>query len=99
MTISLYDATVRAYLQGLQGLARVLDKGLEHAKAQGRDPLDYVKARLAPDMLPLSYQVQAACSHSLGALEACESGVHEASMPYRQSYEELIGLDRMPDWL
>lgn len=92
MSITLFDATVRAYLQGLGGLKGVLKKGLEHAQSSGRDPVELVKARLAPDMLPLSYQVQSACSHSLSALNACESGVHEAGMPYRQSYEELIAL-------
>ena len=89
MAISLYDATCRAFIQGLGGLSGVLAKGRAHAEATGVDPDTYVKSRIAPDMLPLTYQVQAACSHSLGALEACESGVHVAKMPYKQTYAEL----------
>ncbi len=45
-------------LKNLQGW---LDKGVAHAKAKNFDPGVLLESRLAPDMLPLTRQVQAAC--------------------------------------
>ncbi|KUR75130.1 DUF1993 domain-containing protein [Novosphingobium sp. FSW06-99] len=53
----LYDITVPVFLQKLG----VLDHLLAKAIASGIDDRELVDARLAPDMLPLSRQVQIAC--------------------------------------
>ena len=50
----LYDITVPVFLQKLG----VLDHLLAKAIASGIDDRELVDARLAPDMLPLSRQVQ-----------------------------------------
>jgi hypothetical protein len=58
MTFSISRATVPAYVRGLHVLSRYLDKAIAHAQAAGTDPQALFDARLAPDMLPLSAQIQ-----------------------------------------
>lgn len=74
MTMSLYDLTVPSFVQTLSALGGYLDKGLAHCTAQGIDPATVVEARLHADMLPMRFQVVSAAHHSLGALEAAQSG-------------------------
>ena len=45
----------------LVNLDRWLEKGVEHAKKKSFDPNVLASSRLAPDMYPLTRQVQAAC--------------------------------------
>ena len=59
-TISMYSASVPAFIHGLQNLAHVLRKGEAHARAHEYAPEALLQARLAPDMLPLARQVQIA---------------------------------------
>jgi uncharacterized protein len=56
--MSFYDATVPAYLQILGSLSRVLDKAEAHCKAKNIAPEVLLSARLYPDMLPFTNQVQ-----------------------------------------
>jgi hypothetical protein len=67
MTISMYQASVPVFSSVLKNLSHVLAKGETHAKAQGLDPVEYLSARLAPDMHPLVRQVQIATDHAKGA--------------------------------
>ena len=62
MPISAYQASVPVFNQMLRALSAVLDKA---AAAPGAG--DFPDARLAPDMLPLSKQVQIATDHAKGA--------------------------------
>lgn len=74
MAITLYDATVRSFLQTLGGVEGFLAKGLEHCRATGLDPAELVETRLIPDMHPFRFQVQSVAHHSKGAVEAVQSG-------------------------
>jgi uncharacterized protein len=74
MAISFYDASVATYLQILGAMTGVLDKGLTHCQASNIDPETIVEARLAPDMLPFSFQIHSVVHHSLGAIEGIKSG-------------------------
>ena len=60
MTLSYHQATLPLFVHGLRQLSHLLEKGRAHAQAQGLDPATLIGARLAPDMLPLSAQVQRA---------------------------------------
>jgi uncharacterized protein len=60
MSISMYSAFVPMAKTLLSALSAVLDKGQAHADAKKFDASVLVNARLAPDMLPLSKQVQIA---------------------------------------
>jgi uncharacterized protein len=58
MTISMYQASVPVYLQYLNSISMVLDKGAAFAEQRKIDPAALLQARLYPDMHPLVKQVQ-----------------------------------------
>ena len=60
MKISMFEASVTPGIRMMNNLAAVLEKAAEHAAAKKIDPDVFVNARLAPDMFPLSRQVQVA---------------------------------------
>ncbi|WP_046868398.1 DUF1993 domain-containing protein [Microvirga massiliensis] len=60
MPISMYQASVPVLTRGLAILSTLIDKGAAHAAEHKLDPASLVNGRLAPDMLPLSGQVQRA---------------------------------------
>lgn len=62
----MYQSSVPVCLQFLTALSGVLRKAEAHADAQGSAAADLIEARLAPDMLPLSRQVQIATDHAKG---------------------------------
>lgn len=74
MATSLYDLSVASFLQGLEGVAGYLDKGLAWATETGADVEAIVEARLHPDMLPFRFQIQQTVQHSAGAVDVVKSG-------------------------
>ena len=56
--MSFYDSTVPAYLQILGSLSGLLTKAEAHCEAKKIQPEVLLGARLYPDMLPLSKQIQ-----------------------------------------
>ncbi len=58
---------IDTFVPALRSLAGVLDKGAAHAREKGSDPEAMLKERLAPDMFPLSSQIQVACYHAKDA--------------------------------
>jgi len=61
MKITVQAVTVDVFASALTNLSALLEKGLASATARKFDPSVLVNARLAPDMFPLSKQVQIAC--------------------------------------
>src|SRR6478752_6700619 len=61
MKITVQAVTVDTFANSLTSLSALLEKGLAHATARKFDPSVLVNSRLAPDMFPLSRQVQIAC--------------------------------------
>ncbi len=61
MKISVHALSVDVFAHTLGSLSNLLEKGAAHAAARKFDPSVLVNARLAPDMFPLSKQVQIAC--------------------------------------
>jgi uncharacterized protein len=87
--MSFYDATVPAFLQMLGSLSGLLTKAEAHCKAKNIQPEVLLGARLYPDMLPLSRQIQLACDF---AGKACARLTHSEvpSTPDTEtSFEEL----------
>ena len=74
MTFSLYDASVANYLQTLGAVDAFLERGRAHFVEHKIDPESIVEARLAPDMLPLRFQILSVVHHSRGAIDAAKSG-------------------------
>jgi hypothetical protein len=56
--MSFYDATVPAFLQILGSLSGILGKAEAHCKARNIAPEVLLGARLYPDMLPFTKQIQ-----------------------------------------
>lgn len=67
MSLSMFDASVPALLQGLKGLKAVLAKAEAHAEAKKIEPAALLQARLYPDMFSLVRQVQIATDFAKGA--------------------------------
>ena len=79
MAFSLHDATVASYLQILGAVGGFLEKSLTHFHEKGTNPAEVVETRLAPDMLPLRFQIVSVVHHSRGAMEAAKNGVFAPS--------------------
>jgi hypothetical protein len=60
MSLSMYQASVPVFTRMLDMLSKLLTKAEAHAAANGMKPEDLLEARLAPDMYPLTRQIQAA---------------------------------------
>ena len=61
MAISMYQASIPQFTKMLTNLSNILKKGEEFASTKGIDDKVFVEGSLAPDMFPLSKQVQIAC--------------------------------------
>jgi hypothetical protein len=59
--MSFYDASVPAFLQILNSLTKILTKAEAHCTAKNIAPEVLLGARLFPDMLPFSKQIQLVC--------------------------------------
>jgi uncharacterized protein len=59
--MSFYDASVPVFLQTLGALSGILTKAEAHCKAKNIQPEVLLTARLYPDMLPFTRQIQLAC--------------------------------------
>ncbi len=68
MGISMYRASAPRFAATLKNYAAILGKAQAHAEARKIDPLVLTAARLYPDMLPLSRQVQIATDAAKGAV-------------------------------
>ena len=67
MSLSMYQATIPAFVQMLNNLSAILDKAGAHAQSRQIDPEVLLSYRLAPDMLPFVRQLQIAADLAKGA--------------------------------
>lgn len=67
VTISMFDVSVPVFRGRLNALSHVLAKAEANAAERKIDPKVLLASRLAPDMLPLSSQVQLSSDHAKGA--------------------------------
>jgi hypothetical protein len=63
-----YEFTVPLFIKLLSALKEVLLKGEILVREKGLDEGEFLGKRLAPDMFPLSKQVQVSCDHAKGAV-------------------------------
>ena len=87
--MSFYDASVPAFLQILGSLSGLLTKAEAHCKAKNIQPDVLLGARLYPDMLPFSKQIQLACDF---AAKSCARLTHSevpSTPDTEKSFEEL----------
>ena len=81
MAISLYDVSVRSFLQTVGAAEGFLAKGLEHFTSAGIDPNTVVETSLYPNMLPFKFQVASIAHHAFGAIEGAKAGAYSPSGP------------------
>ena len=87
--MSFYDATVPTFQQTLGALSGILTKAEAHCTAKNIQPDVLLGARLYPDMLPLSKQIQLACDFSS---KACARLAHidvPSTPDTEKTFEEL----------
>jgi uncharacterized protein len=68
MSLTLHAATAPVFTRMLTNMLAWLDKAQAHAEARKFDANNYLGLRLAPDMLPLTRQVQIACDGAKGCM-------------------------------
>lgn len=89
MKISVQAVSVDLLANSLANLSHLLDKGQAHAVARKYDPALLLAARLAPDMFPLTRQVQIASDlskYGVSRLAGVEAPKFEDK---EQTFEEL----------
>ncbi|MGH8176571.1 MAG: DUF1993 domain-containing protein [Steroidobacter sp.] len=89
MNISLYDATVRGFIQTVGAVQGFMQRGLTHRPEVGFDLDVLVATRLFPDMMPFRFQILSVIQHSVGAIEGAKNGVY---LPPRDTEVDYAGL-------
>jgi hypothetical protein len=90
MTLTIHQASVPVFAQGLKGLKGVLAKAAAHVDAKKLDPDALLKARLYPDMFPLLRQAQIATDFAKGCAARLAGEEVPAWDDTETSFEELI---------
>ncbi|HZH12921.1 MAG TPA: DUF1993 domain-containing protein [Archangium sp.] len=80
MSLSMYQASIPVFIRMLGNLSAILDKAAAYAETKKIDPSVLINARLAPDMQPLSFQVQVASDMAKGCA-ARLAGIDAPSFP------------------
>jgi hypothetical protein len=89
MKISMHAMSAELFANSLSNLAHVLEKGVASATARKIDPAVLLAARLAPDMLPLTRQVQIACDISKSCVARLAGQEPRRFEDNEKSFEEL----------
>lgn len=90
MPLSMYQASIPVLIRGFNNLSVILEKAAAYAEAKKIDPSVLINARLAPDMYPLSTQIQIAsdvakgCAARLAGIDVPSYADTEVSFPELQ---------------
>ncbi|MFE8602713.1 DUF1993 domain-containing protein [Archangium violaceum] len=84
MSLSMYQASIPVFIRMLGNLSAILEKAAAYAAAKKIEPSVLINSRLAPDMLPLSFQIQIASDTAKGCA-ARLAGIDPPSMADTES--------------
>jgi hypothetical protein len=87
--MSLYDASVPAFLQILGSLPGVLTKAEAYCAAKHVAPQTLLNARLFPDMFPLTHQIQIVCDFAAKSCARLTGTEVPVTPDTENSFEEL----------
>src|ERR1700759_3249250 len=87
--MSFYDASVPAFLQILGSLSGILKKAEAHCAAKNIQPQVLLTARLYPDMLQLTKQIQLACDFAGKACARVSQSEVPSTPDTEKSFAEL----------
>ena len=100
MPVSLYQVTVPVFAKTLTNLKAVLAKAKAHALDHKIEEAAFVNARLYPDMLALSRQVQIATDIARGCVARLAGVEPPAYEDKEQTFDELAArIDRTIDYM
>lgn len=85
----MHALTAPVFVRMLKNLSAILAKAEAHAKAKGFDPSVLLGARLAPDMFPLTRQVQIAADHAKAAMARLAGHAPETIEDNETTFEQL----------
>ena len=90
MAITMYQASAPVFIKILGNLRAILEKAAAHAAAKKIDESVFVNARLYPDMLPLSAQVQIASDMARGTMARLSGAEPPAVEDKEKTFADLI---------
>jgi uncharacterized protein len=82
----MYFAVIQQFQRTLSALDAILGKAVLHAEAKKFDPDNFCTARLAPDMLPFTRQIQIACDSAKRAA----AGLIGKEAPAHEDHEQTM---------
>jgi len=89
MKISMHAMSVDVFTHTLGNLSALLEKGEAHARQRKFEPAVLLNARLAPDMFPLTRQVQIACDIAKNSVARLAAQEPPRFADNETSFEEL----------
>jgi hypothetical protein len=96
----MYQASVPVFVKGLTNLRAILEKATAHAEAKKIDGSVFVNARLFPDMVPLSGQVQIASDMARGTMSRLTGNDPPAWEDDEKTMADLVArVDKTLDYL
>jgi hypothetical protein len=96
----MYQASVPVFVKGLTNLKAILEKTLTHAQEKKIDDTVFVNARLFPDMLPLTGQIQIATDMARGTTARLSGSELPKWEDDEKTMAELIArIDKTLDYL
>lgn len=100
MTISMYQASVPVFIRTLGNLKGIVDKAAAHAQERKIDESAFLGARLFPDMLAFTRQVQIATDFARGTAARLAGNEPPSYEDREQSFAELASrIDRTVAYL
>lgn len=87
--LSMHAISAPVFVRMLNNLSAFLAKAEQQARTKGYDPAVLLNARLAPDMFPLTRQVQIAADHAKGCVARLAGHQPEAIEDTETTFAEL----------
>lgn len=86
MSLSMYQASIPVFIKGLNNIAAILHKAAAYAESKKIDPAVLLNSRLAPDMFPLTRQIQIATD----SVKGCAARLAGIEVPSYQDTESTL---------
>ena len=90
MQLSIYQASVPVFAQGLRALLGILGKAQAHVEARAIDPTALLQARLYPDMLPFNRQIHLCTDFAKGPVARLAGQEPTSFADVETSFADLI---------
>jgi hypothetical protein len=87
--LSMHAVSAPIFVRNLNNLSSILSKAEQQAKTKSYDPAVLLSARLAPDMFPLTKQIQIASDHANGCVARLAGHQIEAIEDTETTFTEL----------